>query len=93
VCGLANTSLRAYAYNLLYFVRWWDSIHHTVNIMEQDLRIDTPRLRALQSSKQPWPSASTVNDRVAITDLALRNEFRETPCQMARFGSSFRHFT
>src|SRR5207237_6708853 len=26
---LANTSLRAYAYNLLHFVRWWESVHHT----------------------------------------------------------------
>src|SRR5437764_7238318 len=24
---LANTSMRTYAYNLLHFVRWWESVH------------------------------------------------------------------
>jgi hypothetical protein len=24
---LANTSLRTYAYKLLHFVRWWESVH------------------------------------------------------------------
>jgi integrase len=82
---LANTSLRAYAYNLLHFVRWWDSIHHTGNIVEQDLSestlLDYVRF---QSSQQPRPSASTINDRVAVTDRALRNEFPQAPCPMAR---------
>src|SRR5215469_575857 len=77
---LANTSLRAYAYNLLHFLRWWDSIHHTGNILEQDLRestlLDYVRF---QSSEQPRPSASTINDRVAVADRALRNEFPEAP--------------
>src|SRR5713101_6249513 len=81
---LANTSLRAYAYNLLHFVRWWDSIHHTGDIVEQDLSestlLDYVRF---QSSQQPRPSASTINDRVAVTDRALRNEFPEAPCQIA----------
>ena len=82
---LANTSLRAYAYNLLHFVRWWASIHHTGDILEQDLSestlLDYVRF---QSSQQPRPSASTINDRVAVTDRALRNEFPEAPHQMAR---------
>jgi len=82
---LANTSLRAYGYHLLHFVRWWDSIHHTGDIVEQDLSestlLDYVRF---QSGQQPRPSASTINDRVAVTDRALRNEFPEAPCQMAR---------
>jgi integrase len=82
---LAHTSLRTYAYNLLHFVRWWASIHTTGNIEEQDLSestlLDYVRF---QSSQQPRPSASTINDRVAVTDRALRNEFPEAPCQMAR---------
>ena len=82
---LAPTSLRAYGYHLLHFVRWWDSIHHTGDIVEQDLSestlLDYVRF---QSSQQPRPSASTINDRVAVTDRALRNEFPEAPCQMAR---------
>jgi hypothetical protein len=68
---LAPTSLRAYGYHLLHFVRWWDSIHHTGDIVEQDLSestlLDYVRF---QSSQQPRPSASTINDRVAVTDRA-----------------------
>ena len=82
---LADTTLRTYAHNLLHFVRWWASIHHTGDIVEQDLRestlLDYVRF---QSSQQPRPSASTINDRVAVTDRALRNEFPEAPWQMAR---------
>ena len=82
---LANTTLRTYAYNLLHFVRWWASIHHTGDMGEQDLSestlLDYVRF---QSSQQCRPSASTINDRVAVADRALRNEFPEAPCQVAR---------
>ena len=51
---LANTSLRSYAYSLLHFVRWWESIHHTGEITEADLTESTllDYLR-FQSSLQP----------------------------------------
>jgi len=81
---LANTSLRAYAYNLLHFVRWWESVHHTGDIREGDLTestlLDYVRF---QSGQQPRPSPSTINDRVAVAERALRNEFPEAPCQIA----------
>jgi len=45
-----------------------------------------------QSSQQPPPSSSTINDRVAIADRALRNEFPDAPCQVARgFHHAFLH--
>src|ERR1700752_1067723 len=82
---LANTTLRTYAHNLLHFVRWWESVHHTGDIREGDLSestlLDYVRF---QSSQQPRPSSSTINDRVAVADRALRNEFPEAPCQIAR---------
>ena len=34
---LANTTLRNYAHSLLHFVRWWESVHHTGDIVEGDL--------------------------------------------------------
>ena len=37
-----------------------------------------------QSSHQPRPSSSTINDRVAVADRAIRNEFPDAPCQIAR---------
>ena len=81
---LANTTLRIYAYNLLHFVRWWESIHHTGDIREGDLSestfLDYVRY---QSSQQPRRSSSTINDRVAVTERAIRNEFPKAPCQIA----------
>jgi integrase len=82
---LADTSLRTYALNLLHFVRWWESVHHTGDIVEGDLTestlLDYVRF---QSSRPLRPSASTLNDRVAVADRALRNEFPDAPCQIAR---------
>ncbi len=36
-----------------------------------------------QSNKQPRPSGSTINARIAVADRALRNEFPDAPCQVA----------
>jgi len=82
---LADRSLRLYAHNLLHFVRWWASVHHSGDVVEADLTpatlLDYVRF---QSSQQPRPSGSTINARVAVADRALRNEFPEAPCQIAR---------
>jgi integrase/recombinase XerD len=82
---LANTSLRTYAYHLLDFVRWWERVHHTGDMVAGDL---TPSILLdyvrFQSSCQPRPSPSTINDRMAAADRALRNQFPEAPWQMAR---------
>jgi integrase/recombinase XerD len=82
---LANTTLRTYAHSLLHFVRWWESVHHTGDIREghltQSTLLDYVRF---QSSQQPPPSASTINDRVATADRAIRNAFPNAPCQIAR---------
>ena len=81
---LADTSLRIYAHNLLHFVRWWESVHHTGDVAEGDLSestlLDYVRF---QSGLQPQPSGSTVNARVAVAERALRNEFPDAPCQFA----------
>jgi site-specific recombinase XerD len=82
---LADTTLRIYAHNLMHFVRWWESIHHTGDVVEGDLTESTllDYVRFL-SSLQPRPSGSTINDRIAVADRALRNEFPDAPCQVAR---------
>lgn len=81
---LADTSLRLYAHNLLHFVRWWASVHHTGDVAEGDLTESTllDYLR-FQSALAPRPSGSTINARVAVVDRALRNEFPNAPCQVA----------
>ena len=40
---LADKTLRIYAYNLLHFVRWWESVHHTGEVQETDLTEATLR--------------------------------------------------
>src|SRR5271165_1018683 len=82
---LADTTLRTYAHNLLHFVRWWESIHHTGDIAEADLTESTllDYLR-FQSNQQPPVSASTINTRVAHADRAIHNEIPDAPCQVAR---------
>lgn len=82
---LASTSLRLYAHNLLHFVRWWASTHRTSDILQGDLTESTLRdYLQFQSGLDPRPSGSTINDRIAVADRALRNEFPDAPCQIAR---------
>ena len=38
---VADTTLRTWAYNLLHFVRWWESLHHTGDVAESDLTEST----------------------------------------------------
>jgi integrase len=82
---LADGSLRLYAHNLLHFVRWWASIHRAGDVLKRDLTESTllEYLR-FQSGLQPRPSGSTINARIAVADRALRNEFPDAPCQIAR---------
>ena len=82
---LADRSLRLYAHNLLHFVRWWASIHPSGDVLERDLTESTllEYLR-FESGLQPQPSGSTINARIAVADRALRNEFPDAPCQIAR---------
>src|ERR1700676_1077365 len=77
---LADKSLYSYAHSLLHFVRWWESVHHTGDIAKADLTESTllAYLR-FQSELQPPPSASTINDRVADADRAIRAEFPDAP--------------
>jgi hypothetical protein len=79
---LGDKTLRIYAYNLLHFVRWWDSIHHTGKVREADLTEATLRdYLCFQSSQQPRPSGSTINDRIAIADGALATSSPTLPAR------------
>jgi site-specific recombinase XerD len=82
---LSENSLRLYADELLYFVRWWASIHHNAAVTEGDLNESTLlEYVRFQAAQQPKPAASTINHRVAVADRALRNAFPNAPCQVAR---------
>ena len=79
-------ALRLYAHDLLHFVRWWAEYpSHRRRCWNNDLTESTllEYLR-FQSGLQPRPSGSTINARIAVADRALRNEFPDAPCQIAR---------
>jgi site-specific recombinase XerD len=90
---LADKSLYSYAHSLLHFVRWWESVHYTGDIAKADLTESTLLdYMRFQSSQQPALSATTINDRVATVDRAIRNQFPDAPCQVAQgFHQPFLH--
>jgi hypothetical protein len=56
----ADKTLQAYAYNLLHFVRWWASIHHTGDVAKGDLTEATlSDYVRFQSGLEPAPSGAT----------------------------------
>jgi len=82
---IADTSLRACAYNLLHFVRWWESLHHTGDVVKGDLTESTLLdYLKFQCNHQPAFSSSTINVRIAVAERALRNEFPDAPSPMAQ---------
>jgi integrase/recombinase XerD len=88
---VADITLRSYAHHLLYFLRWWESVHGTSEV-DQDLITDSTLLDYVrfQSAQLPALSGSTINERVAIADRALRALFPNAPGQVASgFQQSF----
>jgi integrase/recombinase XerD len=81
---VADLTLRSYAQHLLHFIRWWESVHHTDVIAENALTestlLDYVRF---QSAQEPAFSGSTINQRVAVADRALRASFPDAPRQVA----------
>jgi integrase/recombinase XerC len=81
---LADTTLRAFAYSLLHFVRWWESVHHTAEVVEGDLSESTLlEYLKFQSNHQPPVASATINFRIGTVDRALRNEFPDAPSPKA----------
>ena len=87
---LAENTLRSYAMDLLHFLRWWASVHHTDAIIESALSatVLSDYLR-FQTSHHPQPAAATINRRVGVVERALRNEF---PDAASPFAPGFHHF-
>ena len=81
---VAHLTLRSYAQHLLHFLRWWESFHHTDVIVQEALTestlLDYVRF---QSAQDPPFSGSTINQRVAVADRALRATFPAAPRQIA----------
>jgi len=76
VRGVADTTLRSYAHDLLHFVRWWTAAHETPGIAKETLSEDTflDYIR-FQVDQDPPPAAQSVNRRAGTAERALRREF------------------
>ena len=72
---LAHTTLRAYAMDLLHFVRWWASVNHTDAISEDALPSVLPDYVRFQAGQQPRPAPASINRRLTVVGCALRNAF------------------
>jgi site-specific recombinase XerD len=72
---LAETTLRAYAMDLLHFLRWWATVHGTDTVTEEATAAVLPDYIRFQAGQQPRPAPATINRRVIVAGCALRNEF------------------
>jgi hypothetical protein len=69
---LADNTLKSYAHELLHFLRWWESVHHT-DAINKDALTESTLLDYVrfQSSQEHALTGGTINQRVAIVDRAL----------------------
>ena len=70
--GVADTTLRSYAHDLLHFLRWWATAYKTSTITQQALTestfLDYIRFQVNQS---PPPAAASINRRVGTAERAM----------------------
>jgi integrase/recombinase XerD len=80
VRGVADSTLRSYAHDLLHFLRWWAATHKTAAITKQALTestfLDYIRFQVDQNAQ---PAAASVNRRVGTAERAMRREFPDAP--------------
>ena len=76
--GMADSTLRSYAHDLLHFLRWWAGVNQTSTITQQALTESTflDYIR-FQVNQNPPPAAATINRRVGTAERAMRREFPE----------------
>lgn len=81
---LADTTLRTYAHELLHFLRWWESVHHT-DVVTKDTLSETTLLDYVrfQSGQERELTGATINQRLGIVHRALRVIFPDAPLQAA----------
>ena len=85
VRGVAETTLRSYAYDLLHFLRWWVKVKHSPAITEKALTESTllAYIR-FQRNQQPQPAAASINRRVGIAERALQLAFPDAQTPFVR---------
>jgi site-specific recombinase XerD len=78
VRGVADSTLRSYAHDLLHFLRWWAGAKQTSKITQLDLTESTflDYIR-FQLNQNPPPAAASINRRVGTAERSMRREFPE----------------
>lgn len=83
---LSLCSLRAYAYDLLHFVRWWDEDQPLSELTESLLL----RYAGNQLEQQPKPTPQTINHRLCVLHCLYRFHFgREIPGGESHFQHTY----
>jgi hypothetical protein len=69
VRGVADSTLRSYAHDLLHFLRWWAAAHKTAAITKEALTESTflDYIR-WQVDQYPAPAAASINRRVGTVE-------------------------
>ena len=73
--GVADTTLRSYAYDLLSFLRWWADTHGSV-LMDEGLVSESTLLDYIrfQAAQNPRPAPASINRRLTVAERVLRLE-------------------
>jgi integrase/recombinase XerD len=80
---LSPRSLRAYAYDLLHFARWFQNQCQTLSEITESTLLDYVRH---QLSQQPKPTAPTINHRLTVIRCMYRfHHGQEIPARHAHF--------
>lgn len=85
VRGVAETTLRSYAYDLLHFLRWWAKVNHSTTVTDKAL-IESTLLDYIrfQVNQQPPPAAASINRRVGVAERALQLAFPDAQTSFLR---------
>jgi len=86
---LSLRSLRAYAYDLLHFARWWmqPPLPQPLSEITQSTLLDYVRH---QLDQEPKPTAQTVNHRLGVMHCLYRFHFgREIPAGQSHFQRAY----
>jgi site-specific recombinase XerD len=84
---LAPRSLRAYAYDLLHFARWWNESPLPLSEITESTLLDYVRR---QLEQQPKPTPQTVNHRLTVVHCLYRFHYgRAIPAGQSHFQRSY----
>ena len=88
--GVAITTLRSYAHDLLHFLRWWAQTHGSIVLqsgaVSESTLLDYIRFQAAQN---PPPAPASINRRLTVTERMLR---LECPAAVAPSAPDFQHW-